>query len=257
MPRHSLAFLAAWACALSAAAQEDLRAPFISTPDDVVERMLALAGTGPGDFVVDLGSGDGRIVIAAARKFGARGLGIDIDARLVAAARERARAAGVAGKVAFAEGDVLTADISQATVVTVYLLPDLLWKLRARFIAELQPGTRIVSHEFTMPGWAPDHAETLRTRSPHPGQSGSSTLYLWIVPANVRGTWQSEGRSIRIAQSYQQIDVDGASRATVRGREIAWESASGRFRGRVDGERIVGRLEDRAGARDVTFVRVP
>lgn len=255
MSRRVVAALAACLCALGASAQEDWRAPFISTPEDVVDRMLALAGTGPDDFVVDLGSGDGRIVIAAARKFGARGLGIDFDGRLVALSREKARAAGVAGKVRFVQDDVLQADISQATVVTVYLLPDLLWKLQARFISELRPGTRIVSHAFHMAGWPADQVETLRVRSPHPGQGPSSTLYLWIVPADARGTWQGGGERIRIGQSYQGIDVEGASHATIRGREIAWDSARGRFRGRVEDERIVGRQEGEAGARDVIFVR--
>ncbi len=256
MPRRILAGLAACLCALGASAQEDWRAPFISTPEDVVERMLALADTGPDDFVVDLGSGDGRIVIAAARRFGARGLGIDFDARLVAASQQNARAAGVAEKVRFVQDDVLRADISQATVVTVYLLPDLLWKLQARFISELRPGTRIVSHAFHMFGWAPDRVETLRVRSPHPGQGASSTLYLWIVPADVRGVWEGGGGRIRIGQSYQEIDVEGAHHATIRGREIAWQSAQGRFRGRVEGERIVGRVESEAGVQDVNFVRV-
>ena len=242
---------------LAAHAQDsDWRAPFISTPQDVVERMLALAGTGPQDLVVDLGSGDGRIVIAAARSFGARGLGIDFDARLVAAARESARAAGVADKVRFVEDDVLRADISQATVVTVYLLPDLIWKLQPRFISELQPGTRIVSHAFQMSGWQPDRSETLRVASPHPGQGAASTLYLWIVPANVRGTWQGGGERVRIAQNYQEIDIDGVTRAAIRGREISWESQRGRFRGRVEGERIVGHLEDGRGSRELTLIRL-
>jgi SAM-dependent methyltransferase len=251
-----LILVVAGACALSASAQDgDWRAPFIRTPEDVVERMLVLAGTGSQDLVLDLGSGDGRIVIAAARRFGAQGLGIDFDARLVAAARENARSAGVADRVRFLQDDVLRADISRASVVTVYLLPELLWKLQARFISELEPGTRIVSHAFQMSGWRPDRMETLRVRSPHPGQGETSTLYLWIVPANVRGTWQNGADRIRIAQNYQEIEVEGASRAAIHGRDITWESAHGRFSGRIEGEHIVGHQEDRAGARTVTFVR--
>ena len=208
--------------------------------------MLRLAGTGPQDLVVDLGSGDGRIVIEAARRFGARGLGIDLDADRVAASRRNAEAAGVGARVRFVQDDVLSADLSQASVVTVYLLPGLMWKLRARFIAELQPGTRIVSHAFGMPGWPPDGVET-----------GKSMLYLWIVPADARGVWQSGAERVRITQSYQQIDVEGASGASLRGRDISWASASGRFRGRVEGDRMVGRFEDRAGTRELSFVRVP
>ena len=256
MPRRLFAALAVWAFALGASAQDaDTHAPFITTPEDVVERMLALAETGPDDLVFDLGSGDGRIVIAAARRFGARGVGIDFDGRLVAESRERARAAGVADKVRFVEDDVLRADISPATVLTVYLLPELLWKLQPRFISELQPGTRIVSHAFHMWGWQPDRIETFSVRSPHPGQGGTSTLYLWIVPANVRGTWQSGEERVRIAQNYQEIDVEGADEAAIRGREITWRSARGRFNGRVEGERIVGRVDGDGGSRALTLVR--
>src|SRR3989442_7336762 len=215
--------------------ENDWRVPFITTPGDVVERMLELAGTRAGDLVADLGSGDGRIVIAAARRYGARGLGIELDAELVAASRKNAAAAGVADRVSIVQGDVLTADFSQATVVTVYLLPDLIGKLEPRFMSELKPGTRIVSHSFRMASWRPDRTETMRVTKPHPGQGDESTLYLWIVPADVRGTWTGGGRRLRIEQNYQQIEVDGVS-GTLSGNEISWSE----FRGRVQGERIVG-----------------
>src|ERR1700752_4009252 len=129
--------------------ENDWRVPFITTPGDVVERMLELAGTRPGDLVLDLGSGDGRIVIAAARKFGARGLGIELDEKLVERSRHNARLAEVADRVSFVHGDVLVSDISRASVVTVYLLPSLLDRLQPRFVDELQPGTRIVSAAFS------------------------------------------------------------------------------------------------------------
>lgn len=249
--------LAVCVCACAGAQDGDSPAPFITTPDEVVERMLALAGTGPDDFVVDLGSGDGRIVIEAARRFGARGLGIDLDPRLVALSRRNAEAAGVAGRVRFAQGDVLTADLSRASVVTVYLLPGLMWNLRGRFISELQPGTRIVSHAFGMPGWTPDRSESVAVSSPHAGQGPRSTLHLWIVPAEVRGEWRNGDERLRIVQSYQQIEVEGASRAELRGRQISWQGAAGRFRGTVEGNRMVGRLETAAGSRSVTLVRSP
>jgi protein-L-isoaspartate O-methyltransferase len=217
------------------------RPPFITTPPEVVERMLEMAGTRADDLVVDLGSGDGRIVIAAARKYGARGLGIELDGKLVRKSRENAEAAGVSNQVRFVEGDVLAVDISQATVVTVYLLPALMQKLQARFIDELAPGTRIVSHAFGMAGWPPDRSETVRLTRRHPGQGDESTLHLWIVPANVRGVWRAPGMQLRIEQSFQQIDVEGASRARLSGREISWEG----FRGRVEGNRIVGELAGR------------
>src|SRR5512138_2171709 len=157
-------FLAACGCAV-AAQDTEWRVPFISTPDEVVERMLALAGTRADDYVVDLGSGDGRIVIAAARRFGARGLGIELDDKLVQASRENARLAGVADRVSFIQGDVLLTDFSRASVVTVYLLPELIGKLQPLFIERLQPGTRIVSHAFGMAGWRPDRTETLPVRT--------------------------------------------------------------------------------------------
>jgi precorrin-6B methylase 2 len=229
--------LLAGACAV-AAQDTEWRVPFITTPDAVVERMLALAGTRAEDYVVDLGSGDGRIVIAAARR-GARGLGIELDEALVRASRDNAQRAGVADRASFIQGDVLTADFSRATIVTVYLLPELIGRLQPRFLAHLKPGTRIVSHAFRMTGWRPDASETLRVAGAHPGQGDESTLYLWIVPAQVRGTWAGAGMRVRIEQNYEEIDVEGASDARLRGAEISWRSATGRFHGRVDADRIL------------------
>jgi precorrin-6B methylase 2 len=222
------------------AQDSERRVPFISTPDEVVERMLALVGTRAVDYVVDLGSGDGRIVIAAARRYGATGLGIELDDALVRASRDNARRAGVAERASFIQGDVLTADFSRATVVTVYLLPELIGRLQPRFLADLKPGTRIVSHAFRMTGWRPEASETLRVADAHPGQGDESTLYLWIVPADVRGTWAGAGMRVRIEQNYQEIDVAGAAEATLRGAEIAWRSPAGRFHGRVERDRIIG-----------------
>jgi len=233
-----LLFLAAAAAAFFAHAQEVERAPFITTPSDVVERMLRFAGTEAADLVVDLGSGDGRIVIAAARVFGARGLGIELDQRLVEKSRDNARAAGVADRVSFVQGDVLTADISKASVVTVYLLPGLIGQLQQRFTGELRPGTRIVSHAFGMAGWAPDRSGTIKLSKAHRGQGDESKLFLWVVPADVRGVWSGDGRRVSIEQNYQQIDVDGA-RGTLSGNDISW----GRFRGRVDGNRMSGEMD--------------
>ena len=229
--------LAAAACAASAS-EFETKPPFITTPQEVVERMLRMAGAGPGDLVVDLGSGDGRIPITAAEKFGARGLGIELDAALVSKSQAAAKAAGVQDRVQLVQGDVLVTDISRATVVTVYLLPGLMGKLQSRFIAELQPGTRIVSHEFTMAGWLPDRSETVKLSAPHRGQGELSRLHLWIVPADVRGTWRGAGRPVRIEQSYNRIEVEGARNATISGRDIRWDG----FKGRVEGNRMLGEL---------------
>jgi precorrin-6B methylase 2 len=245
-----LALVALFFSAALCAAEESLTVPFITTPDEVVHRMLALAQTRAGDLVADLGSGDGRIVIAAAQKFGARGLGIELDPRLVERSRENAARAGVADRVSFVQGDVLAADISAASVVTVYLLPDLMNRLQPRFLQRLQPGTRIVSHAFTMTGWRPDGRETLHIAKPHPGQGDESSLYLWIVPADVRGAWEADSTRIRIHQNFQDIELEGrllgreiaSSRATLRGRAIAWEANDTRFEGRLEGGRIAGEL---------------
>jgi precorrin-6B methylase 2 len=227
------------AFAAVAGAQEiEWQVPFITTPEEVVERMLELAGTRADDLVADLGSGDGRIVIMAARKFGARGLGIELDQRLVDKSRENARAAGVADRVTLVQGDVLTADFSKASVVTVYLLPGLIDQLQQRFTGELRPGTRIVSHAFGMAGWVPDKTGVIRLSKSHRGQGDESRLYLWIVPADVRGAWRSEGRRFSIEQNFQQIEVDGVG-GRLSGNDISW----GGFRGRVEGDRISGELD--------------
>ena len=240
----SLALALALAAAAAAAQADEVewRVPFITTPGEVVERMLELAGTGAGDLVVDLGSGDGRIVIIAAQKYGARGLGIELDQRLVEKSRANARAANVADRVTFVQGDVLAADISQASVVTVYLLPSLIGQLQPRFIGELKPGTRIVSHAFSMTGWKPDATQTVRLAKRHPGQGDESTLHLWVVPAEVRGVWRGGGLRLSIEQNYQEIDVEGATKARLSGSEISWIGKDMEFRGRVEGDRIVGDL---------------
>jgi cyclopropane fatty-acyl-phospholipid synthase-like methyltransferase len=152
-------------------------APFISTPEDVVERMLAFAGVTRNDVVYDLGCGDGRIPIAAARKYGARGVGLDIDPALVARARENAKAAAVDSLVNFRVEDVLTADVSEATVVTLYLLTSSNERLRPMLQRQLKPGARIVSHAFSMGrDWPADKVDQFVS-----ARGDEVTLYLWRV----------------------------------------------------------------------------
>jgi len=151
-------------------------APYVVTPLDVVDRLLRLASVGPSDVVYDLGSGDGRIVIAAARSFGARGVGIDIDPRLVEEARMNAAAAGVADRVTFRLEDAMTADVSDATVVTLYLLAASNVRLRPRLQAQLRPGARIVAHNFGMGDWEPQKVDTFRDQ-----QGVTRTLFLWTI----------------------------------------------------------------------------
>ncbi len=234
-----------------ALAQEgEVRAPFITTPPEVVTRMLQLAGTGAQDAVIDLGSGDGRIVIAAAREYGARGLGVELDADLVAEARANAQRAGVEPRARFVQGDALKADLSGASVVTIYLLPSLLDQLQPRVLAQMKPGARVVTHAFVFKGWRPDRAETVRISTPHKGQGDESRVFLWIVPAQVRGAWSAGGWRLRIHQNFQEVEVE----ATLDGKPVAVDAArlegtalsfSGpgyAYAGKAGGARIEGSL---------------
>ena len=171
-----LVVLAIAVAAPGAAQQAAPRTPdviFVPTPPDVVDAMLKLAKVTSRDVVYDLGSGDGRIPIAAAKMYGARGVGIDIDPERVREATANAKAAGVADKVSFVSADFFTADISQATVVTLYLLPSLNAKLAGKLMTDLKPGTRIVSHAFDMGDWKPQQTMSVNRRP----------IYLWTIPA--------------------------------------------------------------------------
>ena len=156
-------------------------APYLATPADVVERMLTLAKVGPRDVVYDLGCGDGRIVIMAAQKFGARGVGVDIDANLVKQAQTQATAAGVSGQVRFLLQDAMTVDVSDATVVTLYLLAASNVKLRPILTKQLRPGARIVAHNFPIGDWNPDVVDNFRD-----AKGTARTLYLWTADGVVR-----------------------------------------------------------------------
>ena len=257
-------------CAFFATAQAwaqytETAPPFVTTPMEVVERMLALAQTHREDLVMDLGSGDGRIVIAAAKMYGAHAIGVELDPDLVAVARANAQRVGVAPLTRFVNGDVLKTDLSHANVVTAYLLPWLMDALEQKFLAELAPGTRIVSHAFAMSGWEPDKTETIPLSGEFEGRS--ATLYYWVVPAQARGSWRAvrpEGDwRLEIGQNFQQIDVRGAiddkpfraPNARLRGVDIEWNSDAGRFSGRVESSRIVGTLTAGGAKRTIEFTR--
>jgi tRNA G37 N-methylase Trm5 len=168
-----LAFVAAAALAAPAVAQNQRPdVIFVPTPYEVVDEMLRLANVKKGDVLYDLGSGDGRIPVAAAKRFGVRAVGIDIDPKRIEEANENARKNGVTRLVTFRQEDLFKTDFSEATVVTLYLLPDLNVKLRPRLLEELRPGTRIVSHQFDMGDWKPQKRVELNGRA----------VYLWIVP---------------------------------------------------------------------------
>lgn len=189
--------------------------PYVPTPLDVVERMLAMAKVGASDYLIDLGSGDGRVVREAARRFGARGVGVELDPELVARSSELARRDGVADKVSFVRQDLFETDLSQASVVTMYLLPAVNLKLRPRLLSQLKPGTRIVSHDFDMGDWAPDATTELYSDQKFGGGGGVSQVFLWIAPADVAGRWQwrmqvaggSYEYDMRAVQRYQKVEV--------------------------------------------------
>ena len=164
------------AAAAQAPEQIQINPPYVRTPDHVVNAMLKLAGVKASDVVYDLGCGDGRIVIAAAKEHGAHGVGIDIDPERVQEARQNARKAGVEGLVRFEVKDLFDADIHNATVVAIYLLPDVNLRLRPKLLRDLQPGTRIVSHDFHMGDWKPDK---------HLLVDAGSNIYLWTIPGRI------------------------------------------------------------------------
>jgi methyltransferase family protein len=176
---------------------------WVPTPDEVVERMLTMAQTKPEDFVIDLGAGDGKIAIAAAKKFGARSMGVEYNPDMVAFAQKNAQAAGVTGKANIVHGDIFATDFTQATVITMYLLPSLNMKLRPQILA-LKPGTRVVTHAFNMEDWEPDESSDVDGRR----------VYLWVVPANVAGRWamevsgggNTEKLSLNFDQKFQKIE---------------------------------------------------
>jgi SAM-dependent methyltransferase len=192
--------------ALPAHAQPLEEVPFITSPDNVTLEMLSSAGVKRGDHVIDLGSGDGRIVILAARKFEATGLGVEIDPSLVEKSRANARNAGVADKVEFRVQDLFKTDLAPASVITMYLLPEFNLQLRPALLA-LKPGTRIVSHDWDMGDWKPDRTTVVDVPDKTVGREKSSKIHLWTVPAQVAGLWCASGllrgASIQLTQSYQ------------------------------------------------------
>ena len=189
-----------WFSPAASGERPKLDVPYVATIEEVVDRMLDLAEVGPGDHVIDLGCGDGRILIAATRGRGATGYGVDLDPARIREAEANARAAGVADKVRFEVRDLFATPIADADVIAIYLLPEINLRLRPRFLSQLRPGTRVVSHAFDMGDWAPDRTTEI----------GTARVYLWIVPADVAGRWTLTdpfGRTadIEIRQRYQQV----------------------------------------------------
>jgi SAM-dependent methyltransferase len=220
---------------------------WVPTPDAAVDRMLSIANVGPRDLVYDLGSGDGKIAIMAARRFGARAVGVEFDSDMVERSRAAAQKEGVADRVRFVQADIFGYDFRDATVVTLYLLTSLNVKLRPK-ILEMKPGTRVASHMFRMEEWEPD--EQVRV--------GASEIYLWVVPATVAGIWvmtraAAGAAELVLDQRFQRVSgsvrIAGETlpltQALLRGDEIRFAfagegSARLAFTGRVTGDRIVG-----------------
>jgi len=195
-------------CAISiwigaaAQAQDFGDTPYVQTPINVVKAMLETAKVGPKDFVIDLGSGDGRMVITAAKQYGARGFGVDHDARLVQIANANAAKNGVGDRAAFYARDLYKTDVHRATVMTIYLLPEVNLMVRPKLLRELRPGTRLVSHDYDFGEWKPDAQFTLDAPGKPVGRDPISKVYYWVVPANVTGDWKFSVRSGQQAQEY-------------------------------------------------------
>lgn len=233
------ALLMLLALAFPAAAQQDfkylkkLETPYVPTNQPTVDAMLRIANVGPGDVVIDLGSGDGRILITAAKYRGARGFGVDLDQELVTESLDNAKAAGVSNRVNFYRRDLFETRISEATVVTMYLLPHVNLQLRPRLFAELKPGTRVVSHDYHMGEWKADVEATVRGHG--------SRIYFWVIPAQVGGAWNLQvGRAgaqpydVQFQQQFQEIDG-----SAMRAGRPSYVRAS-----RLDGEHIFFSLID-------------
>jgi SAM-dependent methyltransferase len=226
---------------------------WVPTPEELVERMLRMAQATSKDFVIDLGSGDGRIAIAAAKKVGARAMGIEYNPDMVELSTRKAREEGVAGQVKFVKADIFESDFSQASVITMYLLPGLNLKLRPKLL-DMKPGTRLVSHQFNMDDWEPDERDNYEGRA----------AYLWIVPAKVQGSWKltagAEAHDMSLTQRYQKIEGHvklgrieaGLRDVWLRGDQIkfAWVDNAGlrhEFSGRVSGAAMEGAVRSDGG----------
>jgi len=214
---------------------------WVPTPQELVDKMLEIANVTPADYLIDLGSGDGRTVITAA-KLGAKALGVEYNPDMVALSKESAEKQGVADKAKFMEADLYTIDLSEATVITMFLLPDINLKLRPRLL-DLKPGTRIVSNTFTMGEWEEDYKVTTEDN-----WNSWNTAYLWIIPAKVEGTWKLGRDELSLTQEFQMVKGtlnSGGKSITVNdgrlsGAEITFTINGEKFTGTVNGDKMLG-----------------
>lgn len=226
---------------------------WVPTPPELVERMLDLAKVTKNDLVMDLGSGDGRNIIAAARR-GARAIGVEYNPQMVNLSRRNAAAAGVSDRATFIEGDMYQADISKASVLALFLLPSNMLQLRPKFL-DLRPGSRIVSNTFGIEGWTPDETVTVEQ-----GCTAWCTALLWIVPAKVGGTWRVADGELVLDQQFQMISgtLDGAaiSDGRLRGDQIRFMVGAVEYTGTVAGNRMEGMVRGGGTARTWTATRM-
>jgi hypothetical protein len=249
---------------------------YVPTPQVVVDEMLKMAKTGPHDFIIDLGSGDGRMVITAAKKFGARGFGVDLSDDLLREARANAVVAGVADRAEFRKQNLFETDLKQATVISTYLLPEMNEKLRPK-ILDLRPGTQVVAHDYPMGDWRPDETKTLSVPEKVVGTAGISYVYRWTVPAKVAGLWASEFKhgatatniEFEFTQTYQM--VGGSAKigpqpvalpeTRLNGDQIAFSllakpgdtATRHDFRGTINGDVIIGTVTIGSGTAQVQY----
>ena len=225
---------------------------WVPTPEEMVDKMLDLAAITPNDFVIDLGSGDGRNVIAAAKR-GARALGVEYNPDLVEYSKKNAAAAGVGDRAMFVQGDMFEADISKATVMALFLLPDNLKKLQQKLF-DLRPGTRIVANTFGIEGWEPDETKTYED-----GCTSWCTIMLWIVPAKVAGTWKTPQGELSLTQDFQMVSGTVGNtpiaKGRLRGDQIVFTAADAEYAGRVNGSTIEGTVKSADGERKWTATR--
>jgi hypothetical protein len=243
---------------------------YVPTPQIVVESMLNMAKVSAKDYIIDLGSGDGRIVITAAKKYGARGFGVDLDEVLLKRANDTAKREGVADRAQFVEQNLFETDLSKATVITTYLLPEMNEKLRPK-ILQLKPGTRVVAHDYHMGEWQPDDNDTLSVPEKTVGNPGTSYIYLWYVPANAAGKWQIRtpvaGQTLAVdldlSQRFQMLSGNARINersaqlqgARVRGEDVTFWLTVGsganavrhEFNGRLQGDTMTGTVRVHAG----------
>lgn len=278
--RRRLKLLAALCLVAAGAQAQDFGdTPYVQTPSNVVKAMLDAAKVGPKDYVIDLGSGDGRMVITAAKEYGARGFGVDHDARLVQLANANAAKAGVADRAVFYARDLYKTDVRRATVMSIYLLPEVNLMVRPKLLRELRPGTRLVSHDYDFGEWKPDAQFTLDAPGKPVGRDPVSKVYYWVVPANVTGDWKLTLRNadqvrevtLRFTQKFQfaegTLETAGMTSAPLQevridGSRVSFKAAlpgaSGQsmlheFVGRVAGETIEGSATPDGAPRGQTF----